>query len=181
MNTKVPRIEDLPYSSSLPIEFVYRSTKSLSAGAYTWAEGASALTPDRAIMENNLYYFRSITLSADIEELDFTANISTIPKFQMYLKSNSGVALFREPIYMTKYLQNFDYRFVWGTQVASDTLLASFNGIISQGSSLIGKLTLSLTAIVSATEIIDNNFIAAVKAGYPNESSAIDIQKLYGV
>lgn len=165
---QVPRIEDLPYLSSPPIEFTYSSEASLSAGSYTWNDPALPLVPIRPLMVNSLYYFRSVTLSADMEELDFTTNISVIPKFQMYLKSRAKAVLFREPIYMTKFLQNFDYRLAWITQQQGDQLYASFNGTLLQGSGLIGKATINLNAIISAQEIVDENFVKLFLKNYPD-------------
>lgn len=162
----IPRIEDLPYYSAKPIEFVYSSTTTLAAGFYTWADGPTALTPDRSIMENVLYYFRSVTFSANIEELDYTSCIVTMPAFQMYLKSNAKAIFFREPVYMAKYLQNFDYRLAWLTQRAGDQLLASFNGLLLQNANLVGTTSITLTAVISAQEVTDEKFIKLFKQAY---------------
>lgn len=167
----VARIEDLPYYSSPPIEFTYTtSTPSgdFVAGKYTWADAPKALTPNRPLMVNAVYYFRSITLAADIEEVDFTSNIVTIPTFQMYLKSNNKAILFREPIYMVKFLQNFDYRFAWSTQQVNDVLYASFNGVLAQGPGTVGYTNIKLTAVISAQEIVDEGFVRLFKKTYPN-------------
>jgi hypothetical protein len=162
----VPRIEDLPYISSPPIQFVYTSDAPFALGVYTWADKPSPLTPVRPLMHNVLYYFRSITMSADIEETSYTSNISVMPAFQMYLKSRQQVILFREPILMTNYFQNFDYRFVWMTQHEDDQLYASFNGVLNQDIDLVGITPITLTAVISAQEIVDEGFIAAFKQKY---------------
>jgi hypothetical protein len=168
MNLKnVPRLEDLPYYTSPPIQFTYQSSAPFAAGVYTWSEMQMRLVPDRPIMANSLYYFRSLTLSADIDEVDFTSNIITTPKFQMYLKGRAKVILFREPIYMVKFLQNFDYRYVWRTQTTKDQLFASFNGVLAQGAGLVGKDPLTLTAVISAQEIVDEGFVKFFKEKYP--------------
>lgn len=162
----VPRIEDLPYHTSPPIEFVYESTAALSAAVYTWADNPTSLIPDRPLMENSLYFFRSITLAADIEELDFTSNITTAPKFQMYLRGRAKAILFREPVYMVKFLQNFDYRLAWLTQHTKDQLFASFNGVLAQGAGLIGKTSITLKAIISAQEVVDEKFVRKFREAY---------------
>lgn len=168
MESRVPRIEDLPYNSSPPIEFVYRSSAAFNAGFYTWSDAPSVLTPDRPLMENVLYYFRNVTMSADIEELDFTSCIVTIPKFQMYLKSTNKAILFREPVYMVKYFQNFEYRFTWITQRKNDQLFASFYGRLNQNANLVGKTPITLMAIFSAQEIVDEKFVEKFRKGYPS-------------
>jgi len=162
----IPRIEDLPYFFSPPIEFTYVSTALVSAGIYTWADVPTALTPNRKVMENVLYYFRSITLAADIDELDFTSNITTTPTFQMYLKSRCKSILFREPIYMVKFLQNFEYRFMMLTHQSDDQLFAGFSGAITQGASLVGKNSIKLTAVISVQEIADEEFVKRFCAPY---------------
>lgn len=169
MEKRVPRIEDLPYLSSPPIEFVYSSTASLSGGTYTWADAPTVLTPNRPLMVNSLYYFRSVTLAANVDELDFTSNITTTPQFQMYLKSRAKTVLFREPILMVKFLQNFDYKFAWITQSNQDQLFASFTGVLNQGAALIGKSTITLTSVISAQEVVDQNFVKRFRANYPGE------------
>lgn len=163
----IPRIEDMPYISSPPIEFVYRSSVAFVAGFYTWADTPTALTPNRRLMENVLYYFRSLTFSADIEELDFTSCIVTMPQLQMYLKSNSNAILFREPANMVKYLANFEYRFAWFTPRKDDQLLAGFRGVLNQNANLVGKSPITLTAVISAQEIVDDKFIKKFKQAYP--------------
>ena len=170
MNTVpvIPRIEDLPYISSPPIEFTYQRTANLAAGQYIWTAAPAALTPVRPLMVSGVYYFRSVTLAADIEELDFTSNISVIPQFQMYLKSRAKAILFREPVYMTKFFQNFDYRFAWITRQNNDQLYASFSGTLIQGAGLMGKASITLNAVISAQEIVDEGFVKLFEKRYPD-------------
>jgi hypothetical protein len=164
---RIPRMEDLPYNSSPPIQFVYQSTAPLSLGSYTWTDGPKTLTPDRPLMNNSLYYFRSVTLSANIDELDYTSNITTTPKFQMYLKSRAKAIFFREPILFVKYLQNFEFRQAWLTQMVSDQLFGGFTGVLIQGPALIGKASITLTAVISAQEIVDDSYIREFYKKYP--------------
>lgn len=164
----VPRIEDLPYHSSPPIEFSYSSQASFSAGQYIWADTPQNLNPIRPLMVNSLYYFRSITMVADIEESVYNANLVTVPSFQMYLKSRKKSILFREAVYMSKFLQNFDYKFAWFTQQNNDQLYAGFTGILGQNADLVGKATITLTAVISAQEVVDEGFIKLFKETYPS-------------
>lgn len=169
----VPRIEDLPYWSSPPIQFVYESTAALNAGAYTWTDQPSVLTPQRPLVDNAVYFFRSISLVANIAELDFESNILSAPprvpvQFYMYLTSDSQAVLFREPIVMNKYYQQFDYRLVWSRAKGANQLLAAFTGIVAQGPTLIGKASITLKAVVSAQEIVDERFNTMLRdASYP--------------
>jgi len=164
---QVPRLEDLPYSSSPPIEFTYTSSAPFASGKYTWNDPPSSLTPNRPVMANCLYYFRSITFIADIQELDYVSDVVTVPKFQMYLRSTGKTILFREPIYMVKYFQNFDYRLTWISQKDEDILYAGFTGVLDQSTNTVGKADISLTTIISAQEIVDQGFIRMFKDMYP--------------
>lgn len=171
---RVPRIEDLPYNTSPPVEFVYQSSAAFAGGVYTWADNPTLITPNRPLIENCLYYFRTITLSADIDEADFTSVINTNIRFQMYRKSDKKAIMFREPIYMVKFLENFIYRLVWITRYQDDRLYASFNGVLNQNANLVGKSPITLIAIISAQEIVDDGFIKTFEQKYPDLTSRED-------
>jgi len=164
----ISRLEDLPYHTSPPIEFTYKSPAVFLNGYYTWADPPTLLTPDRPLMVNSLYYFRTVTMAADIEEADFSSCIVTTPQFQMYRRSQNKSIMFREPIYMLKFLQNFDYRKLWITQQDSDQLYASFNGVLRQNAALVGRSPINLIALISAQEIVDEGYIRKHKEAYPH-------------
>jgi hypothetical protein len=168
----IPRIEDLPYWTSPPVQFVYESTALLAGGAYTWADAPANLTPVRPILTNVIYYFRSITLAADISSLDFTAAILTVPQFFMFKLSDSNNVLFREPILMNLFFDQLDFRFAWTTQQENDVLLAAFRGVLLQTPALVGKLSITLKAVVTAQEIVDESFVNAFKTKYPDLGSS---------
>ena len=163
----IPRLEDLPYWSSPPIQFVYESTATLALGNYIWNDAPTALTPNRPLIDNALYFFRNISLTADTEEFEFTTNIITIPEFYTFLLSDSQAVLFREPILMNKFYDQFAYRLTWQSQQGSDQLFAAFRGQLLQGPGLIGKNTITLKGVISAQEIVDENFIELFRAKYP--------------
>lgn len=181
----VPRIEDLPYWTSPPIQFVYESTAALNLGSYTWNDGPTALTPQRPLLPNAVYYFRHVTLTADVSEFDFSANISTTPAFRVYLKSTGSAMLFREPILMSAFLRNWDYRLTWQTYqsrdsegITQDRILGGFIGALSQGPGLIGKTSITLKAIISAQEIVDTHFCNLFKAQFPAPFSESESQRM---
>ena len=167
----VARAEDLPYWSSPPIQFVYESIAPLVLGQYTWADGPSALTPDRPIIANALYYFRHVTLAADVSELDFTSNLTATPQFRTFLRGDSRAVLFREPIQMNMFYEQFDYRFFWASKQLEEQLLAGFVGSMIQGAALIGKNSITLKATISAQEIVDEHYIELFRANYPEPAA----------
>jgi hypothetical protein len=165
---RVPRIEDMPYWSSPPVQFVYQSTAPLAVGAYAWNDSPSPLTPLRPLVDNAAYYFRSVSLSANISELDFEINLvgsAVVPPIQFFtfLTGDANAVLFREPIQMVKYFQNFDYRYLWGRQKGNNQLLCAFRGALLQGPTLIGARSVTLKAIISAQEITDIEFTNRIK------------------
>lgn len=163
----IPRIEDLPYISSPPIQFVYESTANLSIGSYIWDDAPSVLTPNRPILTNAVYYFRTVTLSADIEGQDFTAAIVTTPEFFMFRRADARAVLFREPVQMNMFFDQLDYRLTWVSQQEDDQLFGAFRGTLVQTAALIGKITITLKAVITAQEIGDAHFVEAFRANYP--------------
>ncbi len=169
--SRVPRIEDLPYFTSPPVMFTYQKAASLVGGAYAWADRPSVLTPDRPILDNAVYYFRSVTMVADISELDFEASINVTPQFRTFLASDANTILFREPILMTRYFQNFDYRLVWTASRGDNQLRAGFTGTLLQTAGLLGKTSITLKAVISAQEIVDEEYsIPLRKNSYPRRT-----------
>lgn len=170
----VPRAEDLPYMSSPPIQFVYESEATLSLGTYTFSDTPSALVSTRPLLQNALYYFRNVTLTADIPQDAFNKSItaasgvnSSPPSFQTYLQSTARSPMFREALVMNNYYNQFDYRLFWETQREDDQLFAGFTGTLVQVSSLIGVSSVRLKAVIAAQEIISDDFIENFKQGYP--------------
>ena len=173
--SNIPRIEDLPYATSLPIQFVYESTANLQLGTYIWNDTQSELSPDRPVLSKALYYFRSFSLTANIEELDFTSSIVTTPKFFMFKTSDAKAVMFREPIQMNKFYDQFDYRLAWWSNQDSDQLFGAFRGTILQTPALLGKASITLKSIITAQEIIDDNFVRLFKSNYPTPPKDLEI------
>lgn len=153
------RIEDLPYSTSPAIQFVYESTAYLSIGQYAWNDQPQLLTPNRPLINNALYFFRSLSLASNVSELDFTSAIVNTPKFYTFLLSDARAVLFREPVSMNKHYEIFDFRYAWRSQQADDKLLAAFTGLLDQTAALIGRNSITLKCSIAAQEITDEEFI----------------------
>jgi hypothetical protein len=154
----VPRIEDLPYWDSPPIQFVYESTANLLGGSYYWNDLPTLFTPDRPLVDNAVYFFRSVSLIAEIDEIDFESNITAAPQFYTFLTADAKSVLFREPIVMNKYYTQFDYRLVWSRARGANQLMGAFTGALLQGPALIGKTSITLKGIISAQEIVNEQF-----------------------
>lgn len=170
----IPRAEDLPYWGSPPIQYVYESTAILSAGFYTWDDEPSVLAPDRPVRPNVLYFFRNISMASDIEELDFTSAIVTTPQFNTHLVSDAKAPLFREPLLMNKYFDQFDYRSWWSSQQEDDQLLGTWRGTLRQIPALVGKSSITLKAIITAQEVSDEYFVNQFRTNpYPRLPTVI--------
>jgi hypothetical protein len=185
---QIPRITDIPFSSTNPIQFVYQSTATAAGGLYQWTDNPSALAVLRPLIVNSLYLIEEIYFAANVSEENFCAgilplqtasalaklltknNAIVMPQFQMYLQGAQNAPLFREAIAMPCFLRNFPYPKSWVTGVINDQLLASWNGTIAQAGALLGVATLTLTATVSALEIQDQAFIELFNKNYPKAS-----------
>lgn len=167
----IARAEDLPYATSKPIQFLYESKALLLMGGYAWNDAPTRFTPDRPIINNAMYYFRSITLACDIAEFDYLSSVTSNLQFNTYLQSDSKAVMFREPIRMAKYFDQFVYRLFWFPGQGDDVIFAGFTGTVFQSPSLIGKTSITAKAIISAQEIIDEEYISAFKQKYPKTSS----------
>jgi hypothetical protein len=167
----VARLEDLPYNDSPPVQFVYEQTATLNAGIYNFVNTTPQdLKVLRPVLENVLYYFRNVTLTADIENQDFTSAITNNIQFQLYRTGNGLAPLFREAILMNQFFQQLDYRFNWFSNISNDVLKGSFSGTLKQTPALIGKGSITLKAVIIAQEIVDEQFIKAFKMHYPEVS-----------
>lgn len=173
----IVRAEDLPYWGSPPVQFVYESTAALALGQYIWTDLPSSLTPARPLMENALYFMRNVSLTADVEENDFTSNLvvtagypgHTIRLYTYLLGDSRGTPLYREPFHFNKFYDQFDFRFWFMPRRQNDELLCSFRGTLNQGPGLIGKANVTLKVVYSAQEVIDNEFVKQfVKRRFPD-------------
>lgn len=172
----VARIEDMPYSTSQPAQFVYQSTCSIGftssgnagiAGNWIWDDTPSPMNPVRPLGENTLYFIRNITMTADVNQNHFPQSIVTAPRFYLYKESNLAAPILREPVIMPCFLENFDYRLATFTARSEDQLLGAWSGQLLQIADLTGKEEITLTITISAQEIIDENYIKLFKEGFP--------------
>jgi hypothetical protein len=170
----VPRISDLPYISSPPVIFSYSTSANVAAGAYTFPGVPSALVPVRPVLANAAYYITSINAAADCDEGDYMSNVVTPPTFQLYTSSALNTMIFREPIPIVLYLRNISYRMIWIVTREAEQIFGSITGVIAQGSAFIGKGNMVIGGSVTAQEIVDVNFIKALKDfSYPNPDLSI--------
>ena len=172
----VPRIEDLPYNTSKPVQFVYQSTCEIGqtstggvgvAGNWIWDDRAAQMSPVRRLGENTLYFIRNVTFTADISQNDFPPAIVTAPNFSLYKESSLEAMILREPLIMPAFLENFDYRMAVFTSDTQDQLLGAFRGQLVQTGALTGVSDITLTATISAQEIIDDSFLKSFRKGFP--------------
>jgi hypothetical protein len=68
---------------------------------------------------------------------------------------------------MPCFLENFDYRFAFFTSDPDDQLLGALTGQLEMIADLTGKKFITITVVISAQEVIDENFIAQFKKAYP--------------
>jgi hypothetical protein len=81
---------------------------------------------------------------------------------------------------MVKYYDELTYRLTWMPGRGNEVLSASFTGQILQGPALIGKAELTLKAVITAQEIVDDNFIKAFHRLYPSTDDSEMIKTVEG-
>ena len=110
-------------------------------------------------------------------EFDFVSNITTRPQFRLFRRGASNAVVFREPIEFNMYYSQFDYRLYFMSQQGeNDALLAGFNGVLSQGPNLIGKASITLKAVISAQEIIDNDYTERFMKSYAHQMKMTEVK-----
>jgi hypothetical protein len=85
----------------------------------------------------------------------------------MFRQGDARAVLFREPLQMPVFIDQFDYRLCWISQQENDQLFAAFRGSLVQTANLIGKTSITLKAIITAQEIADKNYVETFKSNYP--------------
>jgi len=154
-----------PLANSRPVQLVYRKTVPLLGGAYTWVGTRELLSYQRPLLHNAAYIVKNVTLSADIDEGDFTSSITAIPEFMLYLEGTGISPEFREALLMPKYLDAYWYRLLIEPHQNPDRIYASFQGVLNQTPNLVGKASITLTAMVMLQEVIDDHYLKALKGG----------------
>ncbi len=173
-NPLIPRINDFPIFESPPIQFVYEQTAQNFFGQYTFNLSKQPMNPDKALLDTALYYIRNITFSMDITEQDFNSSLDTsYGNFQYHLfeEASGGTPNFREPIQVSKFLENFDYQMVILPRTSPNKFQASFDGRLNQTSALQGKQAITAKAVLSVQEITHDGFIEAItRRAFPSKS-----------
>lgn len=156
----------LPLTTSPPVLFQYQQTAELVGGQYEFVLSRNPFTPDRDLKASATYYFRTLTVSADVAEEHYASAILEIPKLSIYLKSGAGGPLFRDAVRIGKYLNNLPYEYAEDPAVDPNRLQGAISGRLNQIPSLIGKTSITLTVILAAQEIMDDGFNRSLKAGF---------------
>lgn len=147
--------EAMKYSSSPPVLFQFRQTAPLMGGAYEFRIERQVMTPDRPLNAGALYYFHTITASADVHEEDYAGAIAEIPKFSLYTKQNSSGPFLRDAVQLGKYLDNLPYKYAQTSVGDPNSFTGAIGGRLLQTASLIGKQSITITIILAANEVMN--------------------------
>lgn len=212
MEVKYLNREQIPYLKTEPFHVVFRSKANLgqiTPGYYDWSVGVNPLqpTPNGRVVSSpradldpaNLYVIENFTFSADIAEEDYSgAIIDTtaapdvvpgIPRFHLYVQSESGGPILKQPIPLPQYYQEASFP-KWreyskessefssgfsatpGQQVGvgfmglknTNQFVGAFEARLAQSVALLGKGTITLIMSMGVLEVRDENFIKEYKA-----------------
>ncbi len=155
----------VPLMVSPPLLFQFRQTADLTGGTYDFLPVRSALTPDRPLKAGAVYWFRTITASADVAESDYAGAIATMPTFSLFTQAAAQGPYFRQAIQLGKYLSNLPFEYADDFQ-QDNAFRGYISGQLTQTPSLLGKTSITITVIFAAQEIGDKGFIESLRKGY---------------
>lgn len=204
MNVNYLSKDQIPYLKTEPLHIVFRSKATVgivTPGYYDWTVNTSTLqpTPNGRVVASpradldpaNLYIIEHFTFSADVAEEDFSGAIVDdtaatdvapgIPRFHLYVQSESSAPILKQPIPLSQYYQEADFP-KWreyskeasdinipngiGFMVIKNTnqFVGAFEARLRQGVSLMGKTSITLILALGLLEVKDENFIREYKA-----------------
>lgn len=143
--------------SSEPNALVFRVSAPLVAGNYTWlARNKVAASPQVHIDETDVWYINGFTYSVDIDELDYQAAIDSagdqVPVFRLFQDASNKTPILQQQLVVAQYYQFVPYRKFVKPRVVTgrkgqkliNQLRGSFDGVIAQLPSMIGKSEVNL-------------------------------------
>lgn len=156
----------VPLTVSNPILYQFSQTANLVGGHYEWVGTKAALSPDRSVLPSAMYWFRTVTVSADVAPEDYTAAIVTAPSFSLFLKQDAGALFFTDPIRLAQFMQNAPCEFARDPEADPNGFLGAITGKLKQIDALWGKTSITIFVTLTAQEIGDDKFNASLKKGY---------------
>lgn len=156
----------VPLTVSPPILFQFRQTANLVGGQYTFSGVPTVMTPDQPVNATAMYWFRTLTMSADVGPEDYSGAIATIPTFAMFLHQDAQGPVFYQPVQLGKFLDNLPYEFCIDPATDPNFFLGKVVGVLNNTPALLGKQSITITVILAAQQIMDDAFNASLKAGY---------------
>lgn len=173
----IPRLPDIPYHTSYPHQFVFEQTAPLAGGVYEFDGTKATLTQQPNLIKDALYIFRHVTMTADVGVAVYEEAIGSSPGFtpltprvQFFYAQGTGAPIFKTPIYMNTFVDNWEYTQAWQNQQSPQQLQGNWRGKIRQTGSLIGKPEITLKIIVIATEVTDEAYVNDfIHRSYPRQ------------
>lgn len=170
---RIPRIEDLPYWMSPPIQFTFTQSADLTGGTYPFTAARAEVANNKNLNDNTLLFVRDITFQADIPVLDYqeaiklAAGTTDIPTFQMFFQSDAQSPVLADAIQLGSYFENQVYKLLLAPKQEPNTLSAFFRGTLQQTAALAGIGEINLTMNVFVQYIQQDVFVELIKKGYP--------------
>lgn len=168
------RIEDLPYYTSPPMQFTFVQKADLTLGEYPFTAGRATIGNNKNITDNTLLYIKAMTFSADIpilhyqEALQLATGDTDIPRFSVFLQSDSNAPIFIDPIQLSDYFDDQEYKKLVLPKQFPNRMSAFFRGTLQQTGNLAGVTEINLTINLWVQQISDDTFINGLKKKYPD-------------
>jgi len=169
-----PRIGDLSYWTSPPMQFTYIQSAALTAGTYPFTASRGAMINAKNINAETLIYFYDMQFSADIGLLDYqqalklAGGTTDVPRFSLFLESSRNAPVLQDPIYCQDYFDGQSYQLVIEPKQLPNAITAFFQGTLQQHAGLAGVTEINLIMTMFAQQITDDSYISEFKKGYPS-------------
>lgn len=129
------------------------------SGLYNFGIAANAGKTVIELQANTVYYLDNFTVSGNVASEDFLACISTTPTLRLYRTFDPpGSTLYARTIPISQFYQNKECTCFVTSQKGGESLLATFQGILNQNSSLVGIDPLIITISFSIYAMDDNEY-----------------------
>jgi len=174
MEQIITRIEDLPYLLSPPMQITFKQSAGLTSGQYIFNGDRQVVGNNKNINDQGLYYIKSMTFSADVEQLAYQKALKLssgevdIPRFSLFMQSDTQAPAFKDPVQLGEYFSDQEFKKLILPRQQPNRLTGFFRGTLQQIAELSGVAEINLSVNIWIQYITDDNFIKGLHKQYPN-------------
>lgn len=155
-----PTINEIPWMTSPRVLALGNFSIPLSGGQFTITPSTIfSFSPSFTLMKESLYWFRNISVCANVPEEAFAGAI-TNPVMLTLLSSAKGYSPFlRDSIQIGQYLKGQELGVAYYDRAGNNELKANLSGTLAVTPALAGKPSINLFVAIDLIQITDFGFI----------------------